>query len=136
MLFQERERDHVSLTVHRLISQQGAGHIPIFHYMRSSTDCIPRRPASSATKLHSFIYSYLQLHAFLYANRTPYTSPLWEHLRGIMFTCKQRSENKVKCAFEDWTYALLVLVYHIWKETESGGDGMVGCCAACGKPKC
>lgn len=93
--------------------------------MYSSTDYIPCHPASSATKLHSFTYSSLQVHDFLYANGTSYTPPLWEHLRGIMFMCKQRSENKVECAFEDWIYALLVLVYHIWKETESGEAGML-----------
>lgn len=39
MLFQERDTDNVSLTVHRWVSQQEAGQVPLFHNMCSSIDC-------------------------------------------------------------------------------------------------
>lgn len=53
MLFQERDTDNISLSVHILVSQQEAEYIPVFH-MCSSTDC------SSAP--------YLQCHESAFTN--------------------------------------------------------------------
>lgn len=86
-----------------------------------------QHPASSDTKVHSLTYYYFQLHTFLYANSTSYTSLLWECLRGIIFTCNQRSVNTLEYAFEDWLCALLVLVMHAWKEREPDRAGMLCC---------
>lgn len=69
------------------------------YFICAHLQTVPQHPTSSATKVHSLTYSYFQLHRFLYANSTSYTSPLWECLRGIIFTCNQRSVNNTGVCF-------------------------------------
>lgn len=126
MLFQERQRDNVFLTVHRLASPQGAGCILIFRSMSLSIDSIP---ASSAAKLYcisSFMLFYMQT--------AHHTHPHYGNVRRELYLLAIRGQKT--CS----SVPLKAGYMHGWcwysTTGKKGSLVQLGCLAACGRAKC